>query len=171
MKEKEDTGCPYCGVYFGDEPQPDEDEIERDKISKSNAIGLGLIPPDQSSRLLTEKEQDACTPKKEQMEAYLAEPDDEVAAILRAENPEKFRQVARAILYGKNIAKAQLAKDDTRKEASIEEILRLSPIDNSNLIADRWIDLESGFKQAQSRIVKLFKATLCKANPTSEVEG
>ena len=30
-------------------PQPDQDEIERDKISKSNAIGMGLIPPDQSS--------------------------------------------------------------------------------------------------------------------------
>ncbi|KKM73267.1 hypothetical protein LCGC14_1412170 [marine sediment metagenome] len=32
--------------------EPDQDEIERDKISKSNAIGMGLIPPDRS-RLLT----------------------------------------------------------------------------------------------------------------------
>ncbi|KKK54571.1 hypothetical protein LCGC14_3083330, partial [marine sediment metagenome] len=104
-----------------------------------------LYEPDQSSRLLTNKE------------------------IVDA----KELALSGKVTYSGEmaIAKAQLAKDDTRKEASIEEILRLSPIDNSNLIADRWIDLESGFKQAQSRIVKLFKATLCKANPTSEVEG
>ena len=61
------------------EPQPDEDEIERDKIAKSNAIGMGLMPtdqckdckkyfdcgqtippdckPDQSSRLLTDEDE------------------------------------------------------------------------------------------------------------------
>ena len=36
MKEKEDMGCPCCGVYFDDEPQPDDDdEIERDKRFES----------------------------------------------------------------------------------------------------------------------------------------
>ena len=38
------------------EPQPDQYEIERGKRAKSNAIGMGLIEPDQSSRLLTEEE-------------------------------------------------------------------------------------------------------------------
>ncbi|KKM95116.1 hypothetical protein LCGC14_1191540 [marine sediment metagenome] len=52
------------GIDYGIEiskPQPDEDEIERDKISKPNAIGMGLIQPDQSSRLL----------KREQLEKIL----------------------------------------------------------------------------------------------------
>ena len=34
--------------------QSDEDEIEKGKIAKANAIGMGLIPPDQPSRLLTD---------------------------------------------------------------------------------------------------------------------
>ncbi len=62
--------------------------------------------PDQSG-LLMEEEQDACTPTNEQLEAYLAEPDDEVAAKIRAADPEKFREICRGILHGDNIAKAQ----------------------------------------------------------------
>ena len=60
---------------------------------------------------LTPKEQDACTPSKEQLDAYLAEPDDGVAYALRLTiSTEDFRQIGRVILYGRNIAEAQLTK-------------------------------------------------------------
>ena len=57
--------------------------------------------------VLSDKEQDACTPTKEQLASYLAEPDDEVAANIRKEHPDEFIQIGRVILYGKNIAQAQ----------------------------------------------------------------
>jgi len=56
--------------------------------------------PDQSG-LLTEKDQDDCYPSPKQLEEYLAEPDDTVAASLTAE--QKAR-IATSILYGRNIA-------------------------------------------------------------------
>jgi len=60
--------------------------------------------------LLTEEERDNCTPTDEQLESYLAEPDDEVARKLRSECPEMFRITGRCILYGRNIAQAQIQK-------------------------------------------------------------
>ncbi len=62
-----------------------------------------------TDRLLTEKEQDDCVATDAQLEAYLAEPDDAVAASL----PDDLkRRVARFILYGRNIAETQ----DTKSE-------------------------------------------------------
>jgi hypothetical protein len=58
--------------------------------------------------VLSELEQDACTPTKEQLDAYLATPDDEIAAQLRKElTPDGFRGLGRYILYGINIAHKQ----------------------------------------------------------------
>ncbi len=53
--------------------------------------------------LLTDEEQDACMPSEEQLEAYLAEPDDAIAAGL---NEKDKRLVAKFILCGRNIADA-----------------------------------------------------------------
>jgi len=82
--------------------EPDQDEIERDKISKSNAIGMGLIPPDQS-RLLTPEVMDA----------------------IRAKwyNEDKG-ETRRFVNLVKMSAEAQLAKDDARIEALIEEVVQ-----------------------------------------------
>ena len=55
--------------------------------------------------LLTAREQDDCTPSTEQLEAYLDEPDDAVA---RSLNIRDKRLVAKCVLYGENIARAQL---------------------------------------------------------------
>ncbi len=57
--------------------------------------------------LLTDEEQDACMPTEEQLEAYLAEPDDAVAASLSEKDK---RLVAKFILCGRNIANASQAK-------------------------------------------------------------
>jgi len=57
--------------------------------------------------VMSPEEQDKCTPTDEQLEAYLAEPDDDVAARLREADPKMFRIVGRCLLYGQNIAKAQ----------------------------------------------------------------
>ncbi len=60
---------------------------------------------------LTDEERDACMPSKEQLEAYLAEPDDEIAGELRESlDTETFQLLATLILYGRNIAQAQLNK-------------------------------------------------------------
>ena len=56
---------------------------------------------------LTSAEMDNCTPTREQLENYLAEPDDKLATSL--DLVEK-RLIAKAILYGENIAHAQLKK-------------------------------------------------------------
>jgi len=58
-------------------------------------------------RLLIDEEQDNCTPTAQEIADYLAEPDDAIAKCLSL--TEK-RQVAKAILYGRKIAQAQLAK-------------------------------------------------------------
>ncbi len=89
------------GIDYGIEiskPQPDEDEIERDKISKSNAIGMGLIEPDQS-RLLT---------RADMIEIIKEHWSDPVI-------------VGACLSMTNQIAKAQLAKDDARIGALIEE--------------------------------------------------
>ncbi len=59
---------------------------------------------------LTDEEQDDCVATKEQLESYMAEPDDEVAAKIRVEHPNEFVMIAKGILYGSNIAKAARAK-------------------------------------------------------------
>ena len=60
--------------------------------------------------LLTEEERDNCTPTNDQLEKYLAEPDDEIAAEIRAFYPTTFRIIGRCLLYGRNIAQAQVKK-------------------------------------------------------------
>ena len=60
--------------------------------------------------LLTEEERDNCTPTDEQLEDYLNEPDDEVARKLRLEYPEIFKIEGNYLLYGRNIAQAQIQK-------------------------------------------------------------
>ena len=57
--------------------------------------------------LLTDEEQDGCMPSEEQLEAYMAEPDDAIAASLSEKDK---RLVAKFILCGRNIAKAQERK-------------------------------------------------------------
>ena len=83
--------------------EPDQDEIERDKISKSNAIGLGLIEPDQSSRLLDDGElchASGCVTWRKGMCVYSS------------------RRLCPTYVSIKSSAKAQLAKD----EAEIKEL-------------------------------------------------
>ncbi len=57
--------------------------------------------------LLTDEEQDACVATPEQLKAYLAEPDDKVAAALYDSDK---RIIAKRILYGRNIAEAEHAQ-------------------------------------------------------------
>lgn len=57
--------------------------------------------------ILTDGEEDACTPTPEQIEAYLAEPDDKIAKEL---DRKLKRHAAISILYGRNCARAQLKK-------------------------------------------------------------
>ncbi len=145
-------------------------EGEQDTIKRYEAC-----KPDQSSRLLTPEEQDACTPTKEQLDAYLAEPDDEVAAKIRVEHPEKFREIGRAILYGKNIAKAQDAKTASIKDAEIAALIESRKRDYK-MLAD-WVDRceitlsDTNMSNALVRDGLLNISKYLKANPTSEVEG
>ena len=57
--------------------------------------------------ILSDEERDDCTPTKEELEKYLAEPDDAVAASLDVGTK---RKVAIVILYAKKVAKAQAEK-------------------------------------------------------------
>ena len=57
--------------------------------------------------VMTEEEQDNCTPTQQQVQAYLAEPDDELAKKMRLAEPRMFRTMAKVILYGRNIAQVQ----------------------------------------------------------------
>ena len=70
--------------------------------------------------VISEKEQDDCTPTNEEVENYLAEPDDEIAANLRASYPEMFKIIGRCLLYGKKIAKAQRDADVAYYEPIIQ---------------------------------------------------
>ena len=71
---------------------------------------LSLLIEEIKKAGLTDAEQDSCTPIDEQLEKYLAEPDDTVAAELRLQYPKTFRIIGRCILYGRNIRQAQLQK-------------------------------------------------------------
>jgi len=66
-------------------------------------------------KTLSEEAQDACAPSKEQVEEYLAEPDDAIAALLSLEEKQL---VAKCILYGRNIAQEQL-KDAVRQATEL----------------------------------------------------
>jgi hypothetical protein len=72
--------------------------------------------------LITDAQEDACTPTKEQLTEYLATPDDTVAAKIRNEYPDKFVEIGRSILYGKNIAKAQRDADLAVLEAERQKL-------------------------------------------------
>ena len=86
-----------------------DDDWEDPCYRSADAI-LALICEEIGKVLLTDDEADNCTPSTEQVEAYLAEPDDEVAAGLRVSYPTAFRIIGRFTLYGRNIAQAQLDK-------------------------------------------------------------
>jgi len=70
--------------------------------------------------VLSKEERDNCTPSDKQLEDFLAEPDDEVAAKLRKEDPKMFRVIGQCLLYGRNIAQAQLDKVLKDKRVWIE---------------------------------------------------
>jgi hypothetical protein len=57
---------------------------------------------------LSDEKQDACTPTQKQIADYMATPDSDAASSLRKSNPSKFKWVCTTILYGENIAKAQV---------------------------------------------------------------
>ena len=59
--------------------------------------------------LLTDEEQDACSPTKEELDVYMGTPDDAVAARIRAKHPLAFPLIARAILWNNKVAQAQLS--------------------------------------------------------------
>lgn len=71
------------------------------------------------NRLLTADEMDECTATTEQLESYLAEPDDRIAADLSL--TEK-RLISKCVLYGVNIAKAQRDLTASIKDARIKEL-------------------------------------------------
>jgi hypothetical protein len=61
-----------------------------------------------NNRLLTDEEQDDCVPTRTELDAYMAGPDDGVAASIT--DARLKRQIGSRILYGVNIAEAQDAK-------------------------------------------------------------
>jgi len=139
--------CPACcdTEQMPNLAQPDQDEIERDKISKSNAIGMGLIPPDQSSRLL----------KREQLEKILFSFEngteattyyiDQILSITEVDHKARIEALTKC--------------GDDRIEA-LERLLafhRVGKTPSEKLFAQ----LETSKK----------KWDALKANPTSEVEG
>lgn len=63
--------------------------------------------PEPTTPILTDEEEDACVPTEAELEAYLAEPDDTLARCLP---PETKCLVAKGILYGKKVARAQAKK-------------------------------------------------------------
>ncbi|KKM13889.1 hypothetical protein LCGC14_1711610 [marine sediment metagenome] len=132
-------------------PQPDQDEIERDKISKSNAIGMGLIPPDRS-RLLTVDQMDKLLYPRGQGKWAVAK------AQLAKDEADKVVEVGVAYTAGFNKG---LEHSQARIEALIEEIEGKSTHQATNMFG---ISLD---KETWDGI----KANHCKANPTSEVEG
>lgn len=73
-----------------------------------------------NKRLLTPEEQDNCTPTDAEIEAYLATPDDAVAASIK--NSITRRHIAKAVLYGEKITKAADAKTHA---ADIEAVSKL----------------------------------------------
>lgn len=76
--------------------------MSREAVRKT----LALIPdiPKDRPPLLSNEEEDACTPTDKEIDTYLLEPDDAIAKVLTT---QEKRLVARVILYGKKIAQAQ----------------------------------------------------------------
>jgi hypothetical protein len=108
-------------------------------------------PKPDEGLLLTDEEEDRCTPTKEEIDAYLAEPDD---AIAKALTPEEKRLVAKCVLYGKKIKQAQLAKAQAHCEKRVREerekivvFLRQHWIGYDTSEAPRWVYLKFGGTQ------------------------
>jgi hypothetical protein len=82
---------------------------------------LKKIPKPQPDEglLLTDEEEDRCTPTKKEIEAYLAEPDDTTAKAL---TEQEKRLVAKCVLYGKKIKQAQLSKAQAHCDKRVREI-------------------------------------------------
>ena len=82
-------------------------------------------PLDDKDRLLTKEERIVCIPTPDELEAYLATPDDAVAQKLRESlPPELFEKLGFIILYTENIEKAQDAKTSALLQPKIEEAKR-----------------------------------------------
>ena len=162
------------------EPQPDQGEIERDKISKSNAVGMGLISgdePDQSSRLLT---------------------DDEIhtAGEFQFVPPEGGRYgVVSLLMKGRNIAKAQrdltASIKDARYRQAVKDDREGKPLDLTEEEFEIYSSIQSATTIKEAARIEAFikeidgifslpfpenkwryiREEYLKANPTSEVEG
>jgi hypothetical protein len=78
-----------------------------------------LEPQPDEGLLLTDEEEDRCTPTKKEIEAYLAEPDDTTAKAL---TEQEKRLVAKYVLYGKKIKQAQLSKAQAHCDKRVREI-------------------------------------------------
>ena len=84
-------------------------QIDADYLLKWLKEELGYRKlPEGESPLLSEQEIDNLTPTKEEIDNYLAKPDDEVAASL---DPYIKRMAARIILYTNKVAQAQREAD------------------------------------------------------------
>lgn len=130
--------CEVCKRFSRFEPKPSEASAEALRAKKYK-------PEEQDDRLLTSEEQDACTPSKEQIEKYLVEPNDAVASALSSE--DKYL-VAKCILYGTNIAKAQRDLTASIKDAECKK----------NLKAHGDICLETGKQGERKRIIEILKS-------------
>lgn len=95
--------------------------LERDKRRTSNtAVKIrALFPKGDKKGLLTPGEQDKCVATKEQLDEFLSQPDDRTAASLSASDKIV---IAKCILYGQNLIKAQQALDDVKHQKEIDEI-------------------------------------------------
>jgi len=76
-------------------------------------------------RVLNDEEQDSCVPTHYEVEKYLAEPDDAVAASLTLEEKHK---VAFGVLYGRKVAQAQLQHDMDEVKRVIAQKMLAEPI-------------------------------------------
>ncbi|KKL98678.1 hypothetical protein LCGC14_1822040 [marine sediment metagenome] len=147
-----------------DGPQPDQYEIERDKISKSNAIGIGLIEPDQSSRLLD-------------IDAYLEEmgwtlsKNGMAYAWLKQFRDRQDAQTAKHI--EEHWQKYQL--DHAKEQVNVTTIIKDAECEARIASLIQW-----GIEQCQEHykgggVISKRECPECwkslKANPTSEVEG
>ena len=116
IEEGKVVQCQLCGQSFdGEGARLHKRDTGHDKWR--------LLLPDDDSRLLTDEEIDDLSPTKDEIDAYLGEPDDNIAASL---DPQTKRTVARIILYTNKVAQAQDAKTASIMEAEcrgrVEEI-------------------------------------------------
>ena len=145
------------------EPQPDQDEIERDKISKSNAIGMGLIPPDQSRLLTPEEIVELCDKwedEYENVEMTDAEWEIKRFSLLVAAQRDLTASIkdAKCTERVKKVFNTTARLGQARREALIEEVDEIFSVyaDKFHIPTIKW---------------KYIRVKYLKANPTSEVEG